>query len=231
MKCITLKSKIFLILPLCFACHLGSFTAQAAHYIPAGKKALQQIEELKGHLHKKIDRIDQRIQRSLKTGHAETVSDLESLKKLRGEYFLRLDLFDRLQLGIETHFKSGELKEFLVGYLLILSEIEIKNNPTQDSHLWKIAIYLSQALNKIPERFEDPIEFIAAYVDFSSLSYPQSPQEFIAQRNYTNGRDYSSANPVSVIDLKRRPYPNASPSASQKYIPQIQVKTSSEVSE
>ena len=158
-----------------------------------GKLALQQLEGFKQRLHKKLSWVDIRIEKSLRK-KTESLKQIEPLGQLRKEYLMRLDLYNRVALGIESYYQGGELKVFLSGYLLKISEIELKNNP-QDS-LWRAAVYISRALEKVPERFEDPLEFLAAYVDFSTLTQPKPPEDFVVTRNYTNGRDYEAGNPL-----------------------------------
>ncbi|MCB0357620.1 MAG: hypothetical protein KDD40_11460, partial [Bdellovibrionales bacterium] len=85
---------------------------------------------------------------------------------------------------------------FLTDYLLKISEIEFKNNPHKKD-IWQAARYMSQALEKVPEKFEDPIAFLAAYIEFSTISHPKPPHEFIASHNYTNGSEYESGQPLS----------------------------------
>jgi hypothetical protein len=168
-----------------------------------GKKALFQIEDAKTKTNQKLQWLDKRIQDQLnKSNFEDNLNEFATFKKLRREYLLRLEFYNRLQLGIESHFTSGDLQPFLIGYLLKFSEIELKN---QESHsqLWKASLFMSQALDKTHERFEDPIEFLISYIEFSTLSNPKSPQNFIQNRNYTNGREFVKGNPVEVTKLQK----------------------------
>ena len=169
---------------------------------PRGRKALQQLENYKEQWQNKITWIDTRLEKML-LQPGEIEKDLEVLRQLRLEYLLRLDLFNRLSLGVQSYYHGGDLNVFLVDYLRKTSVIELKNN--QKNSLWKALLYMSRVVEKVPERFEDPIDFIYSYVEFSSLLNPKPPQEFVNQRNYTNGSEFQSgsAQPQDQIKVPR----------------------------
>lgn len=163
-----------------------------------GKKALEQLEFHKQQLHKKISWVDDHIDKSLRN-NSDIEKEIEPLGHLRKEYLLRLDLYNRISLGVESHFKGGDLKVFLSAYLIKISEIEFKNNSKEN--LWKATLHMGKTLESVPEKFEDPIDFLVSYIEFSSLLNPKSPKDFIAKRNYTNGSEFVSGQPLSREDI------------------------------
>lgn len=170
-----------------------------AHVSPLGRQTHQQIEEIKSKIFKQI----LTLQTHMANSSQDNITSATALNHLNfrlQESHARLYLFDQLQLGINTHYRGTDLKYFLATYLKKLADIEHANLDPKWSSLGESYSYLSEALVKIPEKFEDPLEFMLAYLEYSPLTKPKAPETFMKMRNYTNGRDFTSATPKEISE-------------------------------
>lgn len=122
--------------------------------------------------------------------------NLEELHQERREYLLRQDFIDRLVLQVDTHFQGGNLRDFLQQRLIEMAKREAMSLQGQ-SHFWQFLTYASLAVQQLPEKTENPLAFLEGYMRFSSLSSPKRPDEFLSERNYTNGVVSVMAQPVA----------------------------------
>lgn len=125
---------------------------------------------------------------------------VNSLIKLRSEYLLRQDFYDRIKLQVEKYYHGKSLGRLLINRLEVLYNIELKN-PHMNQGMWQFMHYLRTALTRIPERNENPIAFIEGYIKFSSISKPKTPHEFSKSRDYINSYTNERANGVSATDI------------------------------
>lgn len=123
--------------------------------------------------------------------------ELESLSLQRREHLLRQDFLDRLSFQLDRHFHGGDLRAFLERKTLEMAQTEISSSQPE-SNMWKFLSYLSLALKELPERHESPFAFVEGYMRFSTLLNPSRPDDYLAKRNYTNGRDFETAEPMSA---------------------------------
>ncbi len=184
-------------------------------------EALAQVKSLIDKNHTRLIELDSSISKALMgirdlglTQNQETRTklvglekELEKLSFQRQEHLLRQEFLDRLSFQVDRHFQRGDLKAFLEKKTLEMAQTEI-SSPQSDSNMWKFLSYLSLAIKELPERHENPFAFIEGYMRFSTLLNPLRPDEYLAQRNYTNGHDFETAAPMEadrvgeVVDAK-----------------------------
>jgi hypothetical protein len=115
------------------------------------------------------------------------------------EVQLRYDFLSQLIFQVDSKWGSEPLQDFLSHQLL---EMAITDASSANSvKLWKFYSYLSIAVREIPEKREDLISFIDAYIDFSTILEPKSPAIYVNSRNYTNGAVNQSARAVNRDQL------------------------------
>lgn len=197
---------------LAVACVAGGSLVRAAieDKAPDKKEVLKQLKDLQDTQQKKLRQIDEEIAkrlnatRSVKLDNMVNAENLpEQLQKLHAqkrEYSRRQDFVNRLIFEIDNSWNGQDLRGFLEAKLLDMAAIELKDD-NGDSHLSSFFSYLSIALREMAEPRENMVAFIDGYMSFSSLSDPQSPQKFLAARNYTNGAVNETAHGVSRDDL------------------------------
>ncbi len=130
----------------------------------------------------------------------ELSQKLNDLKKSRLEFIKQNQLIDQTIFQVETKYTGDDLKTFLQQRYLEMALIESKSL-SADTQLSTFYTYLSIALRDLPEPGENPLAFLKGYVKFSSVSHPKNPNEFLAQRNFTNGVQNEKAHPVSLEDV------------------------------
>ena len=204
-----IKSLRFLIFSISLLC---SSWAQA--FDLSSPEALNYVQKLIDINNKKITDIAAELNNSLKSqselelsrldADRERFSDhINSLIRLRKEFLLRQDFYDRLKLQIEKYYRGKSLEVLLVNRLEFMLKVELKS---QDTHqgLWQFMHYLRTALLKIPERNENPLAFVEGYIDFSSISRPKTPNEFLKSRDYINTYSTQKANDVKRTDVGQK---------------------------
>ena len=121
----------------------------------------------------------------------------KKLSKQRRERILRQDFLDRLRFQIDSYYRKGNFKNFLIVRLKKMTLIEVQNGP---SPLWKFLKYLTVALEGLSEP-DDPIEFIEGYLKKSNIIDPIAPHIYGRTRNYSNGVDNEAAHSVDLQDV------------------------------
>jgi hypothetical protein len=111
---------------------------------------------------------------------------MEILIGQRRERLLRQEFLDRLVFQIDSKFQGGEIREFLHQTFLEMSLTEASSGAS-DTSLWRFLTYLSLAIKTLPERGENLISFVEGYMEFSTISKPVRPDQFVSLRHYTNG--------------------------------------------
>ncbi|MCC7404995.1 MAG: hypothetical protein IT288_11415 [Bdellovibrionales bacterium] len=188
----------FLILPLLFLLLAGG-TASALDR----KEALTQALSLKSENTRRLGEVDtkirtllnsQRLQEFKDSGTAPVASrvykaleeEMEVLILQRRERLLRQEFLDRLVFQIDSKFQGGDIREFLHQVFLEMSLTEASSGAS-DTSLWRFLTYLSLAIKTLPERGENLISFVEGYMEFSTISKPVRPDQFVSLRHYTNG--------------------------------------------
>jgi hypothetical protein len=121
----------------------------------------------------------------------------QKLSSQRHELMLRQEFLDRLIHRVEGHYKEGgDLRKVLIDQLSDMAVVEA-SDPQGDSSLWKFMTYLSIAVRDQAERSENLVAFIEGYMKFSSISKPIRPEDYVAVRSYTNGKDFYSAKSIA----------------------------------
>lgn len=169
----------------------------------------QTIEELKGLKAKNtqlLQELDQKLNKQLSPATISTSGavqvphlnedEIEKISEERQEGLLRQELIDRLLLQVDSKFKGGDLRLFLVARLNEMARIDLLNSPGQQK-LWKLMSYLSQALHNLPERGDNIVAFIDGYLQRSKFKKPLKPEEYLLSRQYSNGRDSVAATPAT----------------------------------
>lgn len=119
----------------------------------------------------------------------------------RKELLLRQDFLDRLIFRVDSHFRGGDLQQFLTVQLKEMTFLEATSADSSNTKLWKFLSYLTTAVTEMPERNEDMASFIEGYMNFSSIQEPKSPKEFMKTREYTNGKTSVAAQSISRDDI------------------------------
>lgn len=188
-----------------------------AAYALDRREALSQVLALKTENTRRLGEVDekirgllnsQRIQEFKDSGTAPVASrvykaleeEMETLIQQRRERLLRQEFLDRLVFQIDSKFQGGEIREFLQQTLLEMSLTEASSGATETS-LWRFLTYLSLAIKSLPERGENLISFIEGYMDFSTISRPVRPDQFVSLRHYTNGTRSQAAQPIDKSEV------------------------------
>src|SRR5690606_31835443 len=103
--------------------------------------------------------------------------------------------YNRLIHKVQTRYSGTNLKAFLTPTLLEMARVEA-TIPTSSPRLVRFLTYLAKAVEQVPERTEDTLDFIEGYVNFSTISQPTRPFEYLSHRDYTNGPHSESAKSV-----------------------------------
>jgi len=177
----------------------GILLSGPAHAL-SKSECLSTLQQLKSQNQIRMQELDSRITKALNQtplqdeGFDKQMSDLA---QQRMELKLRQVFLDRLILQVDHHYKGSELRSFLKERLVEMAKSDLTNGDPNE-HIWKFLTYLSRAIDSIPERNENLLSFVEGYMNFSTLSAPIPPKEFLRSRQYTNGKDSFAAN-----DLKK----------------------------
>jgi len=168
-----------------------------------------------------------------------TTARLSQLQSQRDEAFLRRDLYGQLLFRLDTKWTGSRqntqnLNEFFSQELLEMAKTEIAGSSAEGSvkvpsSMWRFFVYLSIAIREIPDRREDPVEFVKSFTEFSSIRNAKSPLAYLDSRNYTNGAQSQAARPMKRDDIGRileaqlKQLPPARPAASSA---DIELRTS-----
>ena len=160
--------------------------------------SLQFLQQLRTQNVKRLQEIDQTLQKTVETSRAsELEKSIESLRLAKNEHLLREELLNRLIFQIDTRFGGGDLRDFLGKALNKMAAVDATS--TNESGLLKFFKYCSEAINGLPEKNENILAFVEGYMN-RSISNPMLPQEYLAQRNYTNGSVSETGSPMSRED-------------------------------
>lgn len=186
--------------------------------------SLQHLQELRKQNVKRLQEIDETLRRAMdESGGANLEKTVEQLKLVKNEHVLREDLLNRLIFQIDTKFAGGDLRAFLEPALLEMAKVDATNS-TNDSGLWKFMKFCSEAIRKLPERKENVLAFVEGYMN-RSVSHPITPDEYLAQRNYSNGATSDSGLPMTrdqageIADRRLQEAKAAPINASQAIVP------------
>jgi hypothetical protein len=86
------------------------------------------------------------------------------------------------------------MREFLGQALNKMAAIDATSS--NESGLLKFFKYCSEAIQALPEKNENVLAFVEGYMN-RSVADPVLPQVYLAQRNYTNGSDSESGQPLT----------------------------------
>jgi hypothetical protein len=199
-------------------------TATGAFATPYGlaekRDLLSELQELQKNNLQTLQLIDRQLDTQLKATRkvqidpetsVEVLTELPaSLKEIKGrqqEYVLRRDFIDRLIFQVDTKWNGHDLQPFLESALLEMAANDLKD---ESGHATNAAFltYLSMAVRELPERHENLVSFIEGYMNFSTLSNPKSPHQYLAERSYLNGaktylaKSVSRENVGDLVDAK-----------------------------
>lgn len=125
------------------------------------------------------------------------IGQLTSLRTKLDEFKHRLYIIDRLIFQVDSKYSGQTLKTFIEQNLLEMAYTEFLNNES----IWRFMIYLSVAVRELYNPHEDIVGFIEGYINFSTISHPRSPFEYLHEGNYTNGSQVSSGSPIPQEEL------------------------------
>jgi hypothetical protein len=131
----------------------------------------------------------------LKTWQAETNSrtDLEDREKDQ-----RLQLINRLIFQTERKYQENSLKEFVQTALEDMMEADqlTSNQSFESQELFLQSLY--ESYTSLLENREDPLAFLEAFTEFSSVTNPLSADEFAETRSYFDGKNVLAAQSSSI---------------------------------
>jgi hypothetical protein len=195
-------------------------TAAAPGRTPAAvatkSATLERLRELQARQTQVINNIDNMVRKklsettsiSLKGTEAKTAErkieqlaqSLDELDVRRREFAARREFLDQLIFQVDTKWTNEPLPVFLEHALLNIALNDLGEagaaDPSSDARLWKFATFMSIAVRELIEPREDAITFVEGYMNFTSVTDPKPPSEFIASRAYTNGSASAAARPV-----------------------------------
>lgn len=158
--------------------------------------SLKYLQDLRSQNVKRMQEIDQSINRKMEeTSPSQIETEVSSLKTAKKEHVMRQEFLDRLIFQIDTKFNGADLKAFLERSLVDMAKIDAANSATETG-IWKFMKYASDAIRRLPEKKENILSFLEGYMN-RSVSNPVKPEDFINQRNYTNGATSEAAKPLS----------------------------------
>lgn len=179
-------------------------------------EALNYLREVLKQNYTRLSELDQATQKALSTAKLvneeqfspaqnQSQKDLEAqLNKWaeeRKELLLRQDFLDRLIFRLDSNYHGGSLQVFFAAQLKDMTFLEATSSESNYHKLWKFLSYLATAVQEMPERNEDLASFIEGYMNFSTISEPKSPKEFMKTREYSNGKTSVAAQSVSREDV------------------------------
>lgn len=188
---------------LLVACSLGLCTASAADRPSSnsGKEvkteSLKFLQDLRIENAKRLKDVDESLRKEVEVGSTDLAKDVSTLKAEQREHRLRQDFLDRLIFQIDTHFNGTDLRAFLEPALKEMAKIDAVSS---DSGLYVFMRYAAEAVNKLPEQKENILSFLEGYMR-GSVSNPIPPKEFLASRNYSNGSQSESGEPLNREDV------------------------------
>lgn len=172
---------------------------------------------------------------------------LRQIKERKHEYQMRRDFIDQVIFQIDSRWNGENLRSFLENNLLEMASNDVKDEYGSAS-IAAFSTYLSMALRDLPERNENLVQFIQGYIDYSSLSAPKSPQNYLRERSYLNGSTaYTAADrrrdkvgdivdrkiqsllrsekkQQGTLTMKASQASNASPTATKSAIPNVHLE-------
>jgi len=158
--------------------------------------SLQHLQELRKQNVKRLAEIDATLRRTMdEVGGPALELTIEKLRTVKNEHVMREDLLNRLIFQIDTKFGGGDLRAFLEPALLEMAKIDATNS-SNHTGLWKFMKFCSEAIRKLPERKENVLAFLEGYMN-RSVSNPITPDEYLAQRNYSNGATSDPGAPMT----------------------------------
>ena len=134
------------------------------------------------------------IRKQLITAGTENV---EALRERFREHKGRTDLLDRLIFYTDTHYKTGDEKQFLKSACLKLAEREVQNADLIGNGFWQFYRNVSEVMAEAKETDLTAVALLESFIAYSSVTKPKPAKGFMGPRDYTNGETYESANTVS----------------------------------
>lgn len=115
----------------------------------------------------------------------ESERKLELMALGRQELVLRQHFLDRVTVKVDRGYTGKNLSRFLEAGLRELAMRELQQ--TNGTPLWRFLNYLSMGIAQIREPSEGPMTFLEGYMKYSSITHPKKPEEFLKNRDYSNG--------------------------------------------
>lgn len=185
---------------------------------------LEQLRQIQSSNRKRMQDLDRRLkyamsdyrtkqQAPIQVGASDgtTVTEIPvdtstSLQEIDGyvvqfqEHLLRQEFFDRLILKVEMSYRGKDLSAFLQAQIKDMAIVE-STTPNQNPAMRRFLTHLQFVMGQGMEKNENTIQFILGYLNYSSLSNPKDPKEFLESRNYNNSKESYKANSTGREDL------------------------------
>jgi len=157
--------------------------------------SLKFLQDLRNQNVNQLRSIDKSLADKVESGKAATlVNEVHVLRDQKREHMMRQEFLDRLIFQIDTKFGGGDLRAFLENALTDMAKVDALT-ASNDTHLWKFMRYAADAVKRIPERRENILAFLEGYMN-RSISNPVTPEDYLSTRNYSNGAQSASGNPI-----------------------------------
>lgn len=111
---------------------------------------------------------------------------------------LRSLFVSSLTLQIQKSFNEKDPHESIKRGLEKIRDIAKKDPSQFEKNYLAFLENINNAYKLYPERGENPILFVLNYLNFSSITSPESPDLFDSERSYHNGKTAISAEPTSL---------------------------------
>lgn len=162
--------------------------------------SIKYLQDLRSRESKRLSEINASMVRKLDdTANPSLDKEMNHLKSQQREHQLRQEFLDRLIFQVDTKFRGGDLRAFLQKALMDMAKVDAVSSAQTENGLWKFLKYSSDAIRRLPEQKENILAFLEGYMNRSVLN-PIPPQDYLAARNYTNGSNSETGNPLTRED-------------------------------
>lgn len=243
-----LRTSAALALGLVFSSADGASPVRQTPFSQTKLQALTKLQTLSANETKALLELDQQIKRrivetrELKLAHDDSAltnrdrrklnnfgATVEAILRERDERQARRTVYEQILFQIDSKWSGGALRDFLQGQLLeaSITDASESSNSQPTRKLWKLYAHLSVALREAADPREDPIDFIAGYLAYSSALNPVSPALFLEDRSYSNGAENSTARRMTLekagdeADKRLREIGLLPPAPKRKRVPRV----------
>jgi hypothetical protein len=191
--------KLAISIQLVLGCGLFGVCAKAAeraHPQQQKSDSMTFLQDLRRENSKRLGEIDSSLSKRIDADtDAKWEDEIAALKADKREHMLRQEFLDRLILQVDTKFRGGDLRNFLEVTLTDMAKTDAMSASSENTSLWRFMKNAADAVKRIPDQKENVLSFLEGYMS-KSVSNPVRPDDYMNQRNYTNGSKNESGSPM-----------------------------------